>query len=412
MMSGLFESLVFSEAGLMNSMCFQRVANLLCLVGSVLAVISLLAHQRAASRVVAALPGGGSADIPVGDLSGGDSKLSSHWSHRGVVLALAGAIGMTFLSVWNRYIEVNHFPSQTMSEVLVMFGFALLVSMFVLHFALRWKDHGPGWAIVDDVLLLCVFVGVWLTNYYSTSLSTAQRDLPPALQSYWFAPHLAALIFSYATLAIAGVICLVYFSIRFWSVLVHGGKSVASQFLILAVLLLLPFGHLVTIPVLLLVGAVLFIGSRRGTGFRVPGTERVGEMEKVMDKVSFRAFAVGFPFLTAGLWMGAFWAQEAWANYWGWDSKENSALITWLVYVVYIHLRMLGGYKGERSMGVLMGGALSVFMTFQLFGYLPDSQKSLHRYTDDGVTPMEGMQGAAPTPKESAKLERGEGEGR
>ena len=117
---------------------------------------------------------------------------------------------------------------------------------------------------------------------------------------------------------------------------------------------------------------------------------------------SFRAFAVGIPFLTAGLWMGAFWAQEAWANYWGWDSKENSALITWLVYIVYIHLRMLGGYRGAKAMSVLMGGALSIFITFQLFGYMPDSQKSLHRYTDDGVQPQEGQQGPSPINAEAS----------
>jgi len=58
---------------------------------------------------------------------------------------------------------------------------------------------------------------------------------------------------------------------------------------------------------------------------------------------------------------------------------------------------MLGGYRGSKAMAVLVGGALSVFMTFQVFGYLPDSQKSLHRYTDDGVRPSEGQQGPAPT---------------
>jgi hypothetical protein len=48
-------------------------------------------------------------------------------------------------------------------------------------------------------------------------------------------------------------------------------------------------------------------------------------------------------------------------------------------------------------MSVLVAGALSVFITFQVFGYLPDSQKSLHRYTDDAVVPSEGRQGPAPS---------------
>jgi len=381
----LFESLNFAASNMLESTQFLRVANVLCMLGIVAAAWAAWAHSRehAAANAGAAPSSTVSGARPTGVAVG----------------LLAAAIVATSLSVWNRYIEVNHFPSQTMSEVLVMFGYALLVSMLVLHFALKWREHGPGWAVAGNKILLIVFAGVWLTNYYSSTLSTAQRDLPPALQSYWFAPHLAALIFSYATLGIAGVICAVYFCIRFWTVVRHGGRSKGSQLLILAVLALVPFAHLVTLPLLALIGLILLV-SRRG-----PSSSRLTEMERKMDEISYRAFAVGFPFLTAGLFMGAFWAQEAWANYWGWDSKENSALITWLIYVVYIHLRMLGGYRGEKAMAVLMGGALSVFLTFQIFGYLPDSQKSLHRYTDDQVVPMEGQRASEVPAAESARLE-------
>ena len=74
--------------------------------------------------------------------------------------------------------------------------------------------------------------------------------------------------------------------------------------------------------------------------------------------------------------------------------------------MIYIHLRMLGGWRGSKAMGVLVGGALSVFITFQVFGYFPDSQKSLHRYTDDNVRPMEGQQ-AAPSSDEQARVDAG-----
>ena len=294
-------------------------------------------------------------------------------------------------SVYHRWIEVNHFPSQTMPEVLTMFSLALAASQIVLHHALAIHKRSAAWAILDDVLMVIIFGGVLFTHVYLRGLVTAQRDLPPALQSYWFPPHLAALIFSYATLGIAGAICLVYFVTRFWTGVFVGGYSKKSQWLILAALVLVPFAHIVTLPVLALGGLVfgLLVLFKK-----MPGGEAMKNFERDLDDVSFRAFAVGMPFLTAGLWMGAFWAQEAWANYWGWDSKENSALITWLIYVVYIHLRLLGGYRGEKAMSVLMGGALSVFITFQVFGYLPDSQKSQHRYTDDGVQPREGQQGS------------------
>ena len=66
---------------------------------------------------------------------------------------------------------------------------------------------------------------------------------------------------------------------------------------------------------------------------------------------------------------------------------------------------VLGGYRGAKAMGALVAGALSVFMTFQVFGYLPDSQKSLHRYTDDGVEPQEGQQGKPPAADQQARAE-------
>lgn len=335
--------------------------------------------------------------------AGGGVASVSGWAPQ--VFLLAAAVATIALSLWNRYLEVNHFPSQTMSEVLTVFCASLLLSLFVLHFALGLFRRGPGWAIYDDVLVGLVMGGVLFTTSYMRTLPTSQRDLPPALQSYWFAPHISALVYSYATLTIAGVICLVYFVTRFWSGVFSGGRSRLSQVLIFLGLVLVPFAHWVTIPVLALSGIVFFVLLRMG---KLPAADRLAHLERELDDVSFRAFAVGMPFLTAGLWMGAFWAQDAWANYWGWDSKENSALITWLVYVAYIHLRMLGGYRGEKAMAVLMGGALSIFLTFQVFGYLPDSQKnSLHKYTDEAVPPMEGQQGPDPADQARAELPQG-----
>lgn len=364
----------------------QVLADVLSGIGVLAALVSILFHARPSSD--GTRPG---------------------WVARGPFVLLWLVTLAMGVSVGFRWVEVNHFPSQTMSEVLAMFTLALGVSMIVLWHVLNLRKRGHGWAIVEDVLVALVLFGIVFTHAHVRTLSTAQRDLPPALQSWWFAPHLSCLIFSYATMGIAALLALVYFLTRFWSGVWKGGQSWKSQAFILAGLLLVPFAHLVTIP-MLLVSAIVF-AALVAVG-RVPGAEAVARLEKELDDVSFRAFAVGFPFLTAGLWMGAFWAQEAWANYWGWDSKENSALITWLVYVIYVHLRLLGGYRGAKAMSALVAGALSVFLTFQVFGYLPDSQKSLHRYTDDGVAPQEGMQGPTPSDQQ-ARAEPGPGgEGR
>ncbi|MBI5362970.1 MAG: cytochrome c biogenesis protein CcsA [Planctomycetes bacterium] len=426
---------------------WSGATDLVCLLGAGLCALAGWFHARAALRKTELAP-------------------LARWIARGAVLLLLAAVACMGASVWNRGLEVNHFPSQTMSEVLQMFSLAVLLSMFVLHFALGLQRRGSGWAIVDDAMMLCVFLGAWFTHRYIATLSTAQRDLPPALQSYWFPPHLSALIFSYATMGVAAVVALVWFVMRFWSA-VHagrpmlvkkllafvllssalsalgaaalrfglafewapallltslpaglvawafvrgvldgrlGGPSARSELAIVVGLTLVPFVQLVTLP-MLAIGGLVFALLRAKDG--LPSAARLAELEKELDDVSFRAFAVGIPFLTAGLWMGAFWAQEAWANYWGWDSKENAALITWLVYIVYIHLRMLGGWRGSKAMGVLVAGALSVFVTFQVFGYFPDSQKSMHRYTDDGVKPMEGQQAGAAASDEQARADTG-----
>ncbi len=330
------------------------------------------------------------------------------WSRRTpraiTLLFVLLAAGAGFAAIWSRYVEVNHFPSQTMSEVLAMSGWIMLLALFTVVNALQLERIGWRWTALADGLIVIIAASEALLLYYSSTLSTAQRDLPPALQSYWFPPHLVSLIFSYTLLFIAGVVTIVYFCMRFWGGVLRGGRSLASQLAILALMTLVPFAHWMTAPLLLLVGLVLVLCKAAGV---LPERAFFQDLEKKMDVLSYRSFSIGIPFLTAGLFMGAFWAQDAWANYWGWDSKENSALITWLVYVVYIHLRMLGGYRGEKAMAVLMGGALSVLITFQLFGYMPDSQKSLHRYTDDGVTPREGMQGATAEREESARLEEG-----
>lgn len=364
---------------ILSSSQWTAVADWIALTGIALAAIAAWLHFRDARE-------------------GADASKTNNLAARAKTFALVLAALALFASVWQRGIEVNHFPSQTMSEVLTVFTLALVASMIALHYALGLRKRSPGWAILDDALVAIVLGGSYAIHVYIDTLSTAQRDLPPALQSYWFPPHLSSLIFSYATLAIAGAIALVYFCLRFWSGVFVGGQPRARQWITLLVFALVPFLHVVALPVMLVCGAVMWILHKNG---KAPNAAAMGALEKSLDDVSFRAFSVGMPFLTAGLFMGAFWAQEAWANYWGWDSKENSALITWLIYVIYIHLRMLGGYRGEKAMALLVGGAFSIFITFQLFGYLPDSQKSLHRYTDDNVVPREGMQGPSGKPQAS-----------
>lgn len=307
------------------------------------------------------------------------------------LMVLGGGLGLATL--WVRYLEVNHFPSQTMSEVVTFACIATLISGLVVRRVLRWERYGrnaEGFGyLIQALILLLVAAGL----QYVQGQPTTERDLPPALQSYWFPPHIAALVWSYGTLAIAALLPFLYFGIQSWKALLERTatwKSVLRTILAVAALMFLApvwqvhafFGG---IYFLILLPLALWIHlSKRGFDW-------LPDWGRTLDEQSFRVFAVGFPFLTAGLMMGALWAQESWANYWGWDSKEVSALLTWFIYLIYLHLRFVVGWRGPRAMKVLVAGAVSILITFQLFGYLPDSQKSLHRYTDPDVVPQEGL---------------------
>ncbi|MET0786987.1 MAG: cytochrome c biogenesis protein CcsA, partial [Paenisporosarcina sp.] len=70
----------------------------------------------------------------------------------------------------------------------------------------------------------------------------------------------------------------------------------------------------------------------------------------LMDEIGYRAVLIGFPVFTLGaLIFAMIWAHEAWSRFWGWDPKEVWALITWLFYAAFLHLRLSRGWHGEKS---------------------------------------------------------------
>lgn len=97
----------------------------------------------------------------------------------------------------------------------------------------------------------------------------------------------------------------------------------------------------------------------------------------VLDAVAYRAVIIGFPVFATMIVLGSWWASIAWSRYWGWDPKETSALVTWLAYAVYLHLRNQRGWRGRPAAIVLVVGFGMVLFT--LFGNLWFS--GLHSYS-------------------------------
>ena len=83
-----------------------------------------------------------------------------------------------------------------------------------------------------------------------------------------------------------------------------------------------------------------------------------------LDEISYRAIAIGFPVFTLGaLIFAMIWAQIAWSRFWGWDPKEVWALITWLFYSAYLHLRLSRGWQGTKSAWLAVIGFIVVLFT-------------------------------------------------
>jgi len=88
------------------------------------------------------------------------------------------------------------------------------------------------------------------------------------------------------------------------------------------------------------------------------------QLAKRLDQLSYRILGIGFPLLTIGILSGAVWANEAWGSYWSWDPKETWALLTWLVFAIYLHTRLNNGWKGEKPAMIASFGFLIVWICY------------------------------------------------
>ena len=87
-------------------------------------------------------------------------------------------------------------------------------------------------------------------------------------------------------------------------------------------------------------------------------------LAKTLDNLSYRVLGIGFPLLTIGILSGAVWANEAWGSYWSWDPKETWALLTWLVFAIYLHTRLTKGWEGQKPALIASLGFVTVWICF------------------------------------------------
>src|SRR5262245_30432428 len=103
-----------------------------------------------------------------------------------------------------------------------------------------------------------------------------------------------------------------------------------------------------------------------GVAYLVQGkTDRYSWLpsHRVLDSVAYRAVIIGFPIFATMIILGSWWASIAWSRDWSWDPKETSALVTWLVYAIYLHARNQRAWAGRPAALLLVVGFLMVLVT-------------------------------------------------
>lgn len=245
-------------------------------------------------------------------------------------------------------------------EVLRRGAVAIFVAAFLLNTVLvmnRWVEagHAPfsnlyeslvfyAWSVGFAYLVLEYLYGmrivgalsavmIMLLLLYASTTDETIRPLMPALQSNWLTIHVVTYFIGYGALGIS------------------------------------------------FITALLFLGSWMRSG-KNPGEAMLG-----FEKLSYKIVAFGFPFLTLGLVTGAVWANKAWGTYWSWDPKETWSLITWLIYLGYLHLPLaLPRMNIDRAKIPLIQSSclvlafLAVVFTYLGLAYLPSASDSEHIY--------------------------------
>jgi cytochrome c-type biogenesis protein CcsB len=111
-------------------------------------------------------------------------------------------------------------------------------------------------------------------------------------------------------------------------------------------------------------GAVMYLLQERQLKTKRPGAVyyRLPSLE-TLDRITYRALTIGFPFLTAGLLLGVVWARPAWGSVLTFDPLAFASVAMWAVYAATLAGRTLGSWKGRRGAYFAVAGFCTLLLT-------------------------------------------------
>lgn len=247
-----------------------------------------------------------------------------------VGLVMLAWVCMT-IAIGQRWVESGHYPVVTLYEIATMLVWGT-TTIYLVLFETILKTRALGAFVILLIFCLQSYALWFIPGELKQTI-----QLVPALRSYWLIIHVSIAILAYSAFAVAA-------------------------------------------------GAGLTFVAKHYFRSRIAGAL---PSEAAIEEFMFRAVAVGFPLQTLLLITGAIWAQEAWTKAWSWDPKETWALITWLTYAAYLHVRVQRGVRGITMAWLSLIGFVVVLFTFMGVNYLVQwfGMTSKHTYSTDNGAP-------------------------
>lgn len=244
--------------------------------------------------------------------------------------------------------EVGHIPVSNLYEVFILFS--VVTALIYLHYEGRYKTKAMGGFVL---MVISAAIGFLLWYHFNKGAHEI-APLVPALKSYWMKIHVPANFIGYGAFALAAMLGMFFLFIE------HAkspklSNQIVAQILIFVITLL---SFLASVGAdsftvvaknlgftILIGGGFWVLGFGIVRGMRAIGSDNLPKLE-MLDDVMHKSIALGFGFFTIATVLGAAWAAEAWGGYWSWDPKETWALIVWLNYAAWLHMRLMKGLRG------------------------------------------------------------------
>lgn len=253
-----------------------------------------------------------------------DTKVGSQIQIGGLLMRIAN-FSLFFVLVL-RFIESGHFPLSNLYESLMFLSWALTVFHLLLE---KMASNTLTW--IGSITSPTAFFTNAFANFSLPVDMQHSSALVPALQSNWLMMHVTVMILSYAAL-IFGSLLSIAFLILSISIKENELEKVFAKD-----------------------GSINSTLSLQNSKLK---------WVQNLDNLSYRMLGIGFPLLTIGILSGAVWANEAWGSYWSWDPKETWALLTWLVFAIYLHTRITKGWQGRKPAFIASFGFFVVWVCY------------------------------------------------